>query len=226
MSNDMVLWLEEVGKEDIAIVGGKGASLGEMIQAELPGPKRFTVTTKAFRKFVNKTGIGIDNFVHLEPNAGDYEKLKEEKKNIKFIEKESNHIKKHKSRQNKPKKPGKNNNNNSTQSAMKPVINYFSCILAASLVMAMFMFPEYRNEAVLILIIQILVLYIIARDELLCLTINNIVAGILITVIFVKPEYRNEALLLLIILALFTLIYYMSSTKNIHKKIDVKYFKK
>jgi len=32
---DSVVWLEEVGKDDVSVVGGKGASLGEMINIVL-----------------------------------------------------------------------------------------------------------------------------------------------------------------------------------------------
>jgi pyruvate,water dikinase len=52
-----ILWLEEIRKEDIASVGGKGASLGEMFAIGLPVPRAFVVTSHAFRKFLQKTGI-------------------------------------------------------------------------------------------------------------------------------------------------------------------------
>jgi pyruvate,water dikinase len=52
-----VLWLEEIKKEDIISVGGKGASLGEMTAIGLPVPKAFVVTAQAFRRFLVETGI-------------------------------------------------------------------------------------------------------------------------------------------------------------------------
>jgi pyruvate,water dikinase len=52
-----ILWLEEIRKEDIASVGGKGASLGEMFAIGLPVPRAFVVTSHAFRKFLQKTGL-------------------------------------------------------------------------------------------------------------------------------------------------------------------------
>ena len=52
-----ILWLEEIKKEDIPSVGGKGASLGEMTAIGLPVPKAFVVTAQAFRKFLVETGI-------------------------------------------------------------------------------------------------------------------------------------------------------------------------
>ncbi len=46
------LMLEEIRKEDIPSVGGKGASLGEMASLGLPVPKAFVVTAQAFRRFL------------------------------------------------------------------------------------------------------------------------------------------------------------------------------
>ncbi len=52
-----ILWLEEIRKEDITSVGGKGASLGEMASIGLPVPRAFVVTAHAFRRFLVETGI-------------------------------------------------------------------------------------------------------------------------------------------------------------------------
>ena len=52
-----ILWLEEIRKEDIASVGGKGASLGEMASIGLPVPRAFVVTAQAFRRFLVETGL-------------------------------------------------------------------------------------------------------------------------------------------------------------------------
>ena len=61
-----ILWLEEIKKEDIPSVGGKGASLGEMTAIGLPVPKAFVVTAQAFRKFLVETGIEETLFRRLE----------------------------------------------------------------------------------------------------------------------------------------------------------------
>ncbi len=61
-----VLWLEEIKKEDIISVGGKGASLGEMTAIGLPVPKAFVVTAQAFRRFLVETGIEDALFRRLE----------------------------------------------------------------------------------------------------------------------------------------------------------------
>ena len=62
---DAVVWLEEVGKNDLSTVGGKGASLGEMINIGVPVPGGFAVTAQAFRDFLNRTGIAKKLFEAL-----------------------------------------------------------------------------------------------------------------------------------------------------------------
>ena len=53
MSNaKSVVYFEEVGKRDISIVGGKGASLGELYQAGIPVPKGFVVTAQTYYGFL------------------------------------------------------------------------------------------------------------------------------------------------------------------------------
>jgi pyruvate,water dikinase len=48
----LVSWLTELGKDDGALAGGKGANLGELLRARLPVPPAFVVTTAAYRHFV------------------------------------------------------------------------------------------------------------------------------------------------------------------------------
>ena len=43
----IIAWFEEVDKNDIPLVGGKGANLGEMTKLGLPVPPGFTCTTEA-----------------------------------------------------------------------------------------------------------------------------------------------------------------------------------
>ncbi len=85
MANDTVVWLEEVGKEDISIVGGKGASLGEMLRAELPVPTGFAVTAQAFRRFIDENRIGEELFRSLEVDVDEADILREAEKNAKKI---------------------------------------------------------------------------------------------------------------------------------------------
>ncbi|NER32125.1 MAG: hypothetical protein F6J89_32120, partial [Symploca sp. SIO1C4] len=56
-----VLWFEEVGIADIPLVGGKNASLGEMIQQLTPQgvnvPTGFATTAYAYRYFIKAAGL-------------------------------------------------------------------------------------------------------------------------------------------------------------------------
>lgn len=52
-----VLWFETLRNNDVPIVGGKNASLGEMINAGMPVPNGFAITAHAYEKFINQTGI-------------------------------------------------------------------------------------------------------------------------------------------------------------------------
>jgi pyruvate,water dikinase len=74
-SNRLVVWLEDVRNSDIPIVGGKGASLGEMINAELPVPRGFVVTAQAFREFIEVTGIMDRLFEGLKVDVDDAKAL-------------------------------------------------------------------------------------------------------------------------------------------------------
>ncbi len=53
----LIVWFEEVGKNDVGSVGGKGANLGEMVNASLPIPYGFIITAQAYFEFVEKAGI-------------------------------------------------------------------------------------------------------------------------------------------------------------------------
>ncbi len=53
-----VVWFNEVTKEDIPLVGGKGANLGEMTNAGIPVPQGFIVTAAAYFDFIEKAGLG------------------------------------------------------------------------------------------------------------------------------------------------------------------------
>jgi len=53
----LILWFEDLRKEDIPLVGGKNANLGEMLQAGIPVPLGFAVTAHAYNKFITETGI-------------------------------------------------------------------------------------------------------------------------------------------------------------------------
>lgn len=72
-----ILWFKEVGKKDIGLVGGKGANLGEMVNAKIPVPDGFIVTAGAYFDFINSTslkekimhelsGLDVDNSKKLQ----------------------------------------------------------------------------------------------------------------------------------------------------------------
>ncbi|VVB67197.1 Phosphoenolpyruvate synthase [uncultured archaeon] len=70
-----VVWLEEVGKNDLSVVGGKGASLGEMINIGVPVPGGFAVTAQAFRDFINRAGISEKLFDALKVDVNEESEL-------------------------------------------------------------------------------------------------------------------------------------------------------
>lgn len=53
MAQKFVVWFDQVDKEDIALVGGKGANLGEMTKAGFPVPPGFIVTAQAYKHFLD-----------------------------------------------------------------------------------------------------------------------------------------------------------------------------
>ena len=54
---DLVIWFENLRKEDVPIVGGKNSSLGEMIAAGMPVPPGFAITAFSYEKFIKETKI-------------------------------------------------------------------------------------------------------------------------------------------------------------------------
>ncbi|EMA46762.1 pyruvate, water dikinase [Halococcus saccharolyticus] len=72
-----VLWLDEVGKDDIGDVGGKGASLGELAGAGLPVPPAFVVTAGTYRSFIEETGIDEELFDAVDVDPDDSAALAE-----------------------------------------------------------------------------------------------------------------------------------------------------
>ncbi len=56
-SSKLILWLEEVDKSLLPLVGGKAAGLGELVKAGIPVPPGFVVTSEAYRIFVRETGL-------------------------------------------------------------------------------------------------------------------------------------------------------------------------
>ena len=59
--NDQVIWLDKLGMDDVDRVGGKNASLGEMISKlsalEVRVPGGFATTANAYRHFLRHGGL-------------------------------------------------------------------------------------------------------------------------------------------------------------------------
>ncbi|MHA1380021.1 MAG: phosphoenolpyruvate synthase [Candidatus Helarchaeota archaeon] len=57
-SQKYILWFDETGIEDVPLVGGKNASLGEMIQKTgVPVPYGFSLTAHAYRHFIKANNL-------------------------------------------------------------------------------------------------------------------------------------------------------------------------
>jgi pyruvate,water dikinase len=52
-----ILWFSELTRNDIPLVGGKNANLGEMTKAKISVPPGFAITAHAYEEFITKTGI-------------------------------------------------------------------------------------------------------------------------------------------------------------------------
>ena len=62
--------LSEVGLGDVALVGGKGANLGEMIAAGFPVPPGFVVTAEAYLDAMELAGLR-DELAEFARSAGE-----------------------------------------------------------------------------------------------------------------------------------------------------------
>ncbi|MEW6267241.1 MAG: PEP/pyruvate-binding domain-containing protein [Thermodesulfobacteriota bacterium] len=62
----LVCWFREVNKDAVALVGGKCASLGELINAGVRVPPGFAVTTAAYERFIAEAGLTQDLAAAIE----------------------------------------------------------------------------------------------------------------------------------------------------------------
>ena len=53
----VIAWFGEVNKDDVGLVGGKGANLGEMTRAGIPVPSGFVVTSDVYFDFLDAAGL-------------------------------------------------------------------------------------------------------------------------------------------------------------------------
>ncbi len=74
MPDKFVIWISEIDKEDIPLVGGKGANLGELAKIGMPVPPAFIVTAQAYFYFLEKTRLSTkirDYLSFLDSNDPD-----------------------------------------------------------------------------------------------------------------------------------------------------------
>ena len=62
-----VVWFKDLDKDSIAVAGGKGANMGEMVNLHLPVPDGFAVTAQTYKEFIDRTGIR-DKIIQLLHN--------------------------------------------------------------------------------------------------------------------------------------------------------------
>ncbi|HKL28105.1 MAG TPA: phosphoenolpyruvate synthase [Natrialbaceae archaeon] len=72
-----VLWLDDIGADDLDEVGGKGASLGELAGAGLPVPPAFVVTAGTYRRFIEAAEIDEELFEAVDVDVEDSSALAE-----------------------------------------------------------------------------------------------------------------------------------------------------
>lgn len=81
MSNKKyVVWFDEIGKEDVPLVGGKSASLGEMIRrTNVPVPYGFATTAQAYKRFLEEAELtqSIDEALKKLKDPNDTSTLQE-----------------------------------------------------------------------------------------------------------------------------------------------------
>jgi pyruvate,water dikinase len=81
-----IVWFNEVSKNDISLVGGKGANLGEMTNAKIPVPPGFIVTANAYYDFLQRSGISDKIRELLEPlDVNDSKRLQQVANKVKQI---------------------------------------------------------------------------------------------------------------------------------------------
>ena len=85
----LIVWFDEINKDDVSLVGGKGANLGEMTQAGLPIPFGFVITSNAYFEFLNHnhlmpkiktflSHVNVENPVELHQASSHIRKLIED----------------------------------------------------------------------------------------------------------------------------------------------------
>jgi pyruvate,water dikinase len=79
-----ILWLNNIDKEDVELVGGKGANLGVLKRAGAPVPDGFALTSKAYFEFLEQNKL--NEKIKLILSKADY-------KNSKLVKEIADHVK-------------------------------------------------------------------------------------------------------------------------------------
>lgn len=81
-----ILWFQEVDKDDVSLVGGKGANLGEMARNGFPVPRGFIVTSKAYFDFLEENKLKSKIHQELKKiNAEDPQTINEASEKVKKL---------------------------------------------------------------------------------------------------------------------------------------------
>lgn len=82
----LVVFFKDITKHDIAIAGGKGANLGEMVNAGFPVPNGFAVTVAAYELFLEYNGFANEiNSILKQTNVENSEELQKASEKIEKI---------------------------------------------------------------------------------------------------------------------------------------------
>lgn len=72
---EFIRWLEEIGRDDVEVAGGKGANLGELTHIGVKVPAGFVVLTSAYRLFVEENDLQgeierlVDQMMRTDPSS-------------------------------------------------------------------------------------------------------------------------------------------------------------
>ncbi|MBU1203681.1 MAG: phosphoenolpyruvate synthase [Nanoarchaeota archaeon] len=86
VKQEFIIWFKNIKKEDVGIVGGKGANLGEMFNIGLPIPPGFCVSASAYDFFLEEAGIrekitgvlkgvDVDDVTNLQEKAEEIQEI-------------------------------------------------------------------------------------------------------------------------------------------------------
>ena len=57
LSQKTIYWFSEVSRDDLGVVGGKGANLGELTKAGIPVPPGFVVSADTYFRFIQMNSL-------------------------------------------------------------------------------------------------------------------------------------------------------------------------